>query len=342
MSTPAAPAKGIGNGSLRVASAAPKPTPPSPRSMDRPQLAPETQSCIQHLKQAVRTDSPVGLLAAASPEGIVSAVGIVYLAGCAHRPIALHLRGCCQPALDEAILESPEDEPLARRVLSGFGRSTSRQDVKRVLYACLSDSPDRAQAVLAFMRRGFELKQPLYRHRAEPAVTGAFELAYAVSHECEHARQFIRFHHLPNGVYYSRFEPNANVVPLVIGHFSQRFNTQPFLIHDPCHKVVGFWDGKTTQLVQTDEETLQLDTAPSEEDRYYHALWKRFYDSVAVDARTNHDLRRQFMPKRFWKNLSEMSPLTDPDGPIARRHQLPTIPSPQAALEAGRPERRLP
>ncbi len=304
-------------------------------------LLPATEACIRELRQAIGLSDAVGLQVDASPEGIVSAVGAIYLAGCSHRPVALHLRGHCQPRLGETIIDVPEDEPLARRVLEGFRRSTSPQDAKRVLYACMSDSPLKAQFVLAFMRRGFDLKAPLYHHRAEPALVDAFELAYAVSHECEHARQFVRFHRLENGAYYSRFEPNANVVPLVMGHFSARFNTQPFLIHDPRHNVVGFWNGSSTQLVQLRNiKELPIDTTPSAEDRYYHALWKRFYDSVSIDARANPNLRRQFMPKRFWKNLSEMSPLTDPDGPTAHLYQLQLEQAArQRALEEGETSR---
>ena len=178
------------------------------------------ESCVHELRKAVGRGEPAGLQAAASPEGIVSAIGIIYLAGCSHRPLGLHLRGHCQPRLGETVIEAPEDEPLARRVLEGFRRNTSPQDAKRVLYACMSDSPLRAQLVLTFMRRGFDLKEPLYHHRAEPALVDVFELAYTVSNECEHARQFVRFHRLTSGVYYARFEPSANVIPLVMGHFS--------------------------------------------------------------------------------------------------------------------------
>ena len=34
--------------------------------------------------------------------------------------------------------------------------------------------------------------------------------------------------------------------------------------------------------------------------------WKRFYDTVAVEARYTPELRRPLMPKRFWKNITEM------------------------------------
>lgn len=34
--------------------------------------------------------------------------------------------------------------------------------------------------------------------------------------------------------------------------------------------------------------------------------WRTFYKSVSIDARYHPELRRQFMPKRFWKNLTEL------------------------------------
>ena len=34
--------------------------------------------------------------------------------------------------------------------------------------------------------------------------------------------------------------------------------------------------------------------------------WKTFYDTLSIDSRYNPELRRNFMPKRFWKNLTEI------------------------------------
>ena len=34
--------------------------------------------------------------------------------------------------------------------------------------------------------------------------------------------------------------------------------------------------------------------------------WKRFYRTIAVESRYNPELRRQFMPKRLWKNITEL------------------------------------
>lgn len=277
-------------------------------------------------------EGPLGLVAPGSIEGLCAAVAVAYFAGCAGYPLRLHVAETCQPALGETLVEVAEDEGLARRLLAGFERTTSPGDAKRAIYVCQSDDPGRGQALMDYLRYGFTVHQRLWNHRAHPSVAGAFDVAYTVSNECEHARQFVRFHKTSHGIYYARFEPSANVVPLVIGHFAARFNTQPFLIHDPLHHVAGVWDGSQIQLVSTAgsawEDGSSVDALGIQDDRYYQALWKRFYDSVAIESRTNHDLRRHFMPLRFWKNLPEMDPRLDDEGSLARTHHVAAAPAP--------------
>ena len=84
---------------------------------------------------------------------------------------------------------------------------------------------------------------------------------------------------------------------------SGRCNTQPLLIVDGAHNCGGVYEGRDWYLVQT--ENVDRPDRASEE-RLMQQAWKRFYDTVAVEARYNPELRRQFMPKRFWKNITEM------------------------------------
>ena len=44
---------------------------------------------------------------------------------------------------------------------------------------------------------------------------------------------------------------------------------------------------------------------PSEEEARYQALWRKFYDTIAVEGRVNPKLRRGMMPMRYWKNMTE-------------------------------------
>ena len=44
----------------------------------------------------------------------------------------------------------------------------------------------------------------------------------------------------------------------------------------------------------------------SNSDGYFENLWKTFYSSVNIKELENPKLRRQYMPKRYWNNLTEL------------------------------------
>ena len=50
-----------------------------------------------------------------------------------------------------------------------------------------------------------------------------------------------------------------------------------------------------------------------DEELYFRALWKHFYDTVAIEARYNPRCRMNFMPKRYWNQLPEMDESNSPD-----------------------------
>ena len=139
-----------------------------------------------------------------------------------------------------------------------------------------------------------------------PSIEPVYKLARYTSNERHRMLQFIRFESLEGGLWFARCNPKASVVPLVMDHFAARLNIQPFIIYDEMHHMAGVYDGNDWQLVKTDKEGhLQLPDRSPDEATFRHA-WKTFYDTVAVESRYNPELRRSFMPKRLWKNLTEM------------------------------------
>ena len=85
--------------------------------------------------------------------------------------------------------------------------------------------------------------------------------------------------------------------------FAARFNDQPFAIYDEVHHLAGVYEGRDWYLVSTD--SFQPPAYASEEDLMQEA-WRSFYRTLSVEARYNPELRRQHMPVRYWKNLTEM------------------------------------
>ena len=144
-----------------------------------------------------------------------------------------------------------------------------------------------------------------------PAVERLFRISRSVGQECEHMRQFVRFQHLAGegaDVWFARVNPKASVVPLIMDHFVERLGVPPFIIYDEVHHLAGVYDGGDWQLVNTEgagdlERALPDRTA---DEALMSEAWRTFYKSVSIDARYHPELRRQFMPKRFWRNITEM------------------------------------
>ena len=137
--------------------------------------------------------------------------------------------------------------------------------------------------------------------------------------------QFLRFEHFENGIWFAQCNPKANVVPLLMGWFAGRFNTERFVIYDEGHQIAGIYDGANWYIAQTDE--VHLPEHASDE-AAMQAAWKGFYDAMSISARYHPELRRQFMPKRLWRNIVEVrDELTDGGGKSAL---------PDAAMSSGR------
>ena len=66
-----------------------------------------------------------------------------------------------------------------------------------------------------------------------------------------------------------------------------------------CSRVLGW---KAGEFFYADAVDLP---EPSEEEARYQALWRKFYDTIAVEGRVNPKLRRGMMPMRYWKNMTE-------------------------------------
>lgn len=261
-------------------------------------------------------------------EGLLSAVFEAY----ARRedPQDVASAAVLQPRLGQTVRTIETNEEHAVRVRRGIRRVCGEAAYDAVKHASLSDHPDAGTIVYRFIRYAMARNRPqecarcpkrrrcagpsactarnargsgVLNELAHPAVGPLLKLDRSVMNERHRMLQFLRFEHLENGVWFAKCNPAASVIPLLMDWFSGRFNTQPFIIFDEAHGIAGVYEGRDWYLVET--ENVDLPDRAVEE-RLMQQAWKRFYDTVAVEARYNPELRRQFMPKRFWKNLTEM------------------------------------
>ena len=263
-----------------------------------------------------------------TPEGLLSAVFMAYANH--EDPQDVVCADALQPRLGQTVRIIETDADLALRVQKGIRRACGQASFEAVMHASLSDAPDAGTVVYRFVRYAMAQNRPhdcarcpkrrgcagsasctargprgasILGELAHPAVGPLLKLDRAVMNERHRMLQFLRFEHLQNGAWFARCNPNASVIPLVMDWFAGRFNTQPFMIFDENHSLACFYEGRDWRMVKTDHIVLPERAA---DEQLMQTAWKRFYDTVAVEARYNPELRRQFMPKRFWKNILEM------------------------------------
>ena len=214
-----------------------------------------------------------------------------------------------QPRFEQSSLFIQTEFEQAERVSRGIRQRGGGAVFMAVVRALSSCSPRAALVAYRFVRylmdsnsnvRGRSVLDDL----ANPIVGELVDLQKRVIREEERMRQFIRFSYLENGIWFARCNPNANVVPLVMGHFVARFNVQPFIIYDETHHIAGVYDGHQWSLVAGEAVVPASRTA---HDAYIETLWQEFYEALTIKDRYNPELRCHFMPMRLWCNLPEVN-----------------------------------
>jgi probable DNA metabolism protein len=195
--------------------------------------------------------------------------------------------------------------------------------MQKIAYASATDEEDAPEVVHRFARLVFRhgrLTGDLIDDRRVAAVDS---LARRAFNECERARQFVRFSELKDGTLLANFLPQANVIPLVSQHFANRMRTERFVLVDERHKVAALHErgARCCEVVRLDRDLaarLANGGEVAEDERYVRALWKRFYDALALPGRDRvargYDLRKGWMPMRFWDGLTELKASSDDPG----------------------------
>lgn len=194
---------------------------------------------------------------------------------------------------------------LAERVRSSIAGSFGIGEYERIRTASLSDDPDKGTIIFEYLVYAFDHGPGCWHDLGVDAVADFERLWTSVYNERHAMLQFTRFAKAPNGVYFAKINPKADVVPLIMGHFSARFNMQPFIIYDEVHHIAGIWDQQVASFVRTDSMDLP---ALDEGERDLQHMWKTFYDHICNSRRYNPALRMKFMPRRLWANITEMDP----------------------------------
>jgi len=202
------------------------------------------------------------------------------------------------------------EEKKATRVYSAIEKKISREDLRRIYRVFLSSDEEKENKLLRYIRLGFKEGSGISLLHSNPVVFDVQRCEDKVSIETHRIKGLARFSALKNSpagnngkeILYCCIEPDHDILEIIAGHFSDRLKNDPFIIHDKTRSKAVFAQGGSWYISGfTDEDLPMLGVG----EREYRDLWKKYFETIAIQERINPTCQKRFMPVRYWKNLTE-------------------------------------
>ena len=213
---------------------------------------------------------------------------------------------------DEQYYVTTEKEK-SQRVWRAVEKKTSKIAQNMLLRVWLSDLPETEMLLFRYIRKTIDCPERYEMNFGDPDVLRVKQLAQKVGCEAERLRMFVRFQETADGIYFAPVDPQYNVLSLVVPHFKARYANQQWILYDTKRNFGMFYDTHIVQEIsfsKKDFTELKLGKLSneklSEEEAHFQQLWKEYFKSVTIKERINLKLQQQFMPKKYWKYLTEM------------------------------------
>lgn len=206
-----------------------------------------------------------------------------------------------------AVRSMDSDPQKAKEVYASL-RKISREVQGVTAYAFLTCMEEKEMAIYDFLRLAQQIGPGVIHWETDSRVARVLKAVRHLQGEAHLLKGFVRFADY-GGFLGAEIDPKNRVLPLLKRHFSGRYNTENFLIYDKTHGEVLFH--RRGDPMRRDEcrlvsvQSLHLPEV-SQREQAWQSLWQTFYDTIAIEGRINPKLRMTHVPKRYWKNMSEL------------------------------------
>ncbi len=207
-----------------------------------------------------------------------------------------------QDSLDTDFITIETDFEKSLAVFNAIREKVSEIALERCYHASLSEIEAVYMAVYKYILHGFKIGRPIDDCLTVDYVAFVNECARKVYRESHLLKGFCRFVKASN-FYYSYITPKYFVLPILAGHFSDRFKTQNWVIIDKNRYKAAVYNQSVLEI-HSYSGKLEI----SEDDSDYEGLWKIFTESIAIKDRINTKLQRQMLPLYFRTNMTEFVP----------------------------------
>jgi probable DNA metabolism protein len=215
------------------------------------------------------------------------------------------------PGIWQQLVRISTDEAQAERVWNGLSERITEKLADELFRIHFSEMENIDLSLFGYIRKIFDLGPGITGNYADQDVKTVLDIQRRLNREACRVAQFVRFQKTADNIYFAAYNPEYNVIPMVLHHFEDRFADQRWMIYDIRRKRGYFYDGKEIQWVsllseKLDERTGDLDPAIlSAEEMLFQKLWIQYFKSICINERLNLKLHMQKIPKRYWRYLTE-------------------------------------
>lgn len=216
---------------------------------------------------------------------------------------------CVQCGLLDEIVTIKTDNEKAERVYKYLKNCKTKYLVSDFNLTFRSGEKSRFKVLFDYLNVAISNKNiDVSKAFALPEIQAFTDLKNRIYTETHRFKGFLRFMETEKGFYYACYEPDNDITELLVPHFTARLQS-PFIIHDIKRNILALCDGKRYKILNGGDNGVTVFMSESEE--IFLDLWQQYYKSINIEERKNLRQMRNYMPERYWKNLSEKQEKTE-------------------------------
>lgn len=147
--------------------------------------------------------------------------------------------------------------------------------------------------LLAFLRLGYKAGPAVMHMLADETIAPLFAAVRHAQNRGAFAQRLYPLCGLRR-IAGSHHRAQNRVLPLLAGHFAGRYSACPILIFDETHAQALVAEGGQWRIAPLANFT---PPPPGAKEREIRALWRAFYDAIAIEGRRNERCRMSHMPQ---------------------------------------------
>lgn len=198
------------------------------------------------------------------------------------------------------------EDKYASKVYDAIEKKISAYDLKRIYRVFLSSVENKEMLILNYICLGFKVGSKVSLLHGHPYVHPIEKAEKKVSFEVHRIYGLLRFSVLEGDILYAVIEPDHDILEFIAEHFIDRYKSDPFIIFDKQRKKAIVANEGNWFITDFSEQALPK---VSETEKDYRALWKKYFEAIAIKERINPRCQKNFMPVRYWKHLTELNQL---------------------------------